>query len=81
MASHHLTPSYTHPPLGSQVAITTPGAASHYLALVDSDLGRYFYAGGHRFHVSDDGHGRPDGAGNVVGFRVVCLPQVPSLNP
>jgi formylglycine-generating enzyme required for sulfatase activity len=24
---------------------------------------------------------RPDDAGNGVGFRVVCLPQGPSLNP
>lgn len=60
MASHHLTPAHSHPPLGAQVAITTPGAASHYLALVDSYLGRYFYAGGHRFHVSDDWSPTPD---------------------
>ena len=26
-------------------------------------------------------HGQPDDAGLVVGFRVVCLPQDPSLNP
>ena len=26
-------------------------------------------------------HDRPDGAGDGVGFRVVCLPQGPSLNP
>jgi hypothetical protein len=60
MASQHLTPAHSHPPLGSQVAITTPGAAAHYLALVNSHLGRYFYAGGHRFHVSDDWSPTPD---------------------
>jgi formylglycine-generating enzyme required for sulfatase activity len=26
-------------------------------------------------------HGLPGYAGNYVGFRVVCLPQGPSLNP
>jgi formylglycine-generating enzyme required for sulfatase activity len=26
-------------------------------------------------------HGRPDDAYSDVGFRVVCLPQDPSLNP
>jgi formylglycine-generating enzyme required for sulfatase activity len=26
-------------------------------------------------------HNRPDNANDLVGFRVVCLPQGPSLNP
>jgi formylglycine-generating enzyme required for sulfatase activity len=26
-------------------------------------------------------HSRPDGADGLVGLRVVCLPQGPSLNP
>jgi hypothetical protein len=52
MASHHLTQAYTHPPVGSQVEITTTFGT--YEALVDSHLGRYFFAGGYRFHVSDD---------------------------
>ena len=26
-------------------------------------------------------HYQPDDAGSIVGFRVVCLPQGPSLNP
>lgn len=48
------------PPLGAKVAITDPAAPPTFVASVDSHLGRYFYAGGYRFHVADDS--RPIGA-------------------
>jgi hypothetical protein len=48
--------SLTHqkPPVGALVAITDRGATGHYVATIDLHLGRYFYAGCHRFHVADD---------------------------
>lgn len=48
--------SLTHqkPPVGALVAITDRGATGHYVAKIDLHLGRYFYAGCHRFHVADD---------------------------
>jgi hypothetical protein len=46
--------AYPHPPLGAMVAITDPLAPPSFVAPVDSHLGRYFYAGGYRFHVADD---------------------------
>jgi formylglycine-generating enzyme required for sulfatase activity len=30
---------------------------------------------------ADRGHNQPDNASSHVGFRVVCLPQGPSLSP
>lgn len=45
---------HTHPPLGETVAIIDRGSTESYLAQVHQHLGRYFYAGTHRFHVSDD---------------------------
>jgi hypothetical protein len=53
MASQHLLRAHEHPPLGAMVAITDRGAEP-YTATVDSHVGRYFFAGGHRFHVADD---------------------------
>lgn len=46
--------AHTHPPLGAMVAITDPAAPPTFQAPVDMHLGRYFYAGGYRFHVADD---------------------------
>lgn len=46
--------AHEHPPLGAMVAITDRGATASYLVPVDRYLGRYFYAGEHRFHVADD---------------------------
>lgn len=42
------------PPLGAMVAIDDPTAPPIFSAPVDMHLGRYFYAGGYRFHVADD---------------------------
>jgi hypothetical protein len=36
------------------VAITDRGATDSYVVPVGKYLGRYFYAGEHRFHVADD---------------------------
>lgn len=36
------------------VAISDPAAPPTFVAPVDIHLGRYFYAGGYRFHVADD---------------------------
>lgn len=52
--------AHEHLPLGAMVAITDPSAPPTFVAPVDSHLGRYFYAGGYRFHVADDY--RPIGA-------------------
>jgi formylglycine-generating enzyme required for sulfatase activity len=41
--------------------------------------GSWFYSPG-ECRSAYRGHGRPGGANYVVGFRVVCLPQGPSLN-
>ena len=54
MASQHLLRAHEHPPLGAMVAITDRGATEPYTATVASYVGRYFVAGGHRFHVADD---------------------------
>jgi hypothetical protein len=43
-----------HPPLGAMVLITDRGATQSYVVPVERYLGRYFYAGEHRFHVADD---------------------------
>lgn len=48
------TTAFPHPPLGAMVEITDPMAPPSFVAPVDSHLGRYFYAGGYRFHVADD---------------------------
>lgn len=42
------------PPLGAMVFLTDPAAPPAHLATVDIHRGRYFYAGGYRFHVADD---------------------------
>lgn len=49
-----IAPTHEHPPLGAMVLITDRGATASYLVPVDRYLGRYFYAGEHRFHVADD---------------------------
>jgi hypothetical protein len=46
--------SHTLPPLGAKVAITDPAAPPTFVAPVDIHLGRYFWAGAYRFHVTDD---------------------------
>jgi hypothetical protein len=50
--------AYEHPPLGAMVSITDPAAPPTFVAAVDIHHGRYFYAGGYRFHVADDLRGR-----------------------
>lgn len=49
-----ITHAHTLPPLGAMVCITDPAAGPNFQATVDMHLGRYFYAGGYRFHVADD---------------------------
>lgn len=46
--------AHEHPPLGAMVSITDPTAPPTFVAPVDIHQGRYFYAGGYRFHVADD---------------------------
>lgn len=46
--------AHEHPLLGQMVSITDPTAPLTFVAPVDIHLGRYFYAGGFRFHVADD---------------------------
>jgi hypothetical protein len=52
--------AHEHPPLGAMVAISDPTAPPTFHAPVDMHLGRYFYAGGYRFHVADDFRPRAD---------------------
>ncbi len=42
------------PPVGAVLLCQETPAAAAYPVTVEKHLGRYFYAGGHRFHVFDD---------------------------
>jgi hypothetical protein len=68
-----------HPPLGAMVLITDRGATESYVVPVEKYLGRYFYAGEHRFHVADDlavGHFR-DTNRRLWRTTAACVVELP----
>lgn len=82
MASQHLLRAHEHPPLGAMVAITDRGAAEPYTATVASHVGRYFFAGGHRFHVADDHRASADRPiWQTAAAMVVLLNPAEALPP
>ena len=50
----HFAPARPLPPIGSVLLCLEPGSTSPYPVTVERHLGRYLFAGGHRFHVYDD---------------------------
>ena len=50
----HVAPARPLPPIGSVLLCLEPGSTSPYPVTVERHLGRYLFAGGHRFHVYDD---------------------------
>jgi hypothetical protein len=73
--------AHEHPPLGAMLAIFDRGATVSYQVPVEKHLGRYFYAGEHRFHVADDlavGHFRANGRRawrTAAAFAVLLPPE------
>lgn len=53
MASH-VAPARPLPPVGATLLCLERGSTSAYPVTVERHQGRYFIAGGHRFHVYDD---------------------------
>jgi hypothetical protein len=53
MASH-VAPARPLPPVGATLLCLERGSTSAYPVTVERHQGRYFVAGGHRFHVYDD---------------------------
>ena len=53
MASH-VAPARPLPPIGAVLLCLECGSTSPYPVTVERHLGRYLFAGGHRFHVYDD---------------------------
>ena len=50
----HVAPARPLPPIGAVLLCLEPGSTSPYPVTVERHLGRYLFAGGHRFHVYDD---------------------------
>ena len=75
--------AHEHPPLGDMVSITDPTAPPTFVAPVDIHQGRYFYAGGYRFHVADDY--RPMGARRIwktaAATAVLLTPEEAPATP
>jgi hypothetical protein len=53
MASH-VAPARPLPPIGAVLLCLERGSLAAYPVTVERHLGRYLFAGGHRFHVYDD---------------------------
>ena len=64
-----------------------PGDGSAWVDSEDKNNAKRLLRGGSWIYIPGNCrsayrfHARPDGANDSVGFRVVCLPQGPSLNP
>ena len=50
----HIAPARPLPPIGAVLLCLECGSTAAYPVTVDRHLGRYFFAGDHRFHVYDD---------------------------
>ena len=50
----HVAPARPLPPIGAVLLCLERGSTSPYPVTVERHLGRYLFAGGHRFHVYDD---------------------------
>lgn len=50
----HLAPARPLPPVGATLLCLERGSTAAYPVTVERHVGRYFIAGGHRFHVYDD---------------------------
>lgn len=50
----HVATARPLPPIGAVLLCLEPGSTSPYPVTVERHLGRYLFAGGHRFHVYDD---------------------------
>ena len=50
----HVAPARPLPPIGAVLLCLERGSTAAYPVTVERHLGRYLFAGGHRFHVYDD---------------------------